>query len=429
MRIVIGLLCASVAFGAVVRIPGPGGEKLGSTPPPPADITVSAFTRAAIVTAISQCTGAVGHRTIFFPQGTYPIASPIPLNGNSCVLFGVRAKSILDATSCSGCYVFDGANGNGVDYTFQDLNLRGGGVRYDYLNGTTNFNHNVFSNLGSQYGLSALAGISGLTFDSNILIGFSCPSPCSSNSPTGIGLSTGISNSSFTNNYFQDLYQGFALGGQRNCPQDCGSNVTITGNTFQGIIRMPIEWTTPTINSTVSNNYASNFRTQTETRSPNGAEASAQFTGQNPTPGCPNYPNGSNPRGIAMDATGFGNRYECNSFCISVVGNGENVTINNNYCQGFTNGVVSIAWGIEIVVNSGQCRNNIMLGSAYGIYDDGQPSSGSTSNNSNNIHCGITNTNPANNQNGNIYSSNCMAAGIPSASPVPNQPFNPVTGI
>lgn len=423
--LVLVTLLAGCSFASVVRIPGPGGSQVSSSPPP-ADITVSAFTQAAIVTAISQCTGAAGHQTIFFPQGTYPISSTIQLNANTCTLFGVRAKSILDGQSC-GCYIFQGASGNGVNYTFTNLKLLGGGFVYDFTNGTLNINHVVLSNLSTQYGLSSLAGISGLTWDSNIVIGFSCPSPCGSNSPTGVGLATGINNSSFTNSYWQDLYQGFALGGGRTCPFDCGVNTTLDRNTFQGIIRMPIEWTTPSANAVVTNNYASNFRTQTEIRSPNGTN-NAVFTGQNPVQGCPNYPNGSNPRGTAPDATGFGNRYDCNSFCISVVGGGANDTINNNYCQGFTNGTVSISWGIEVVVASGQVRNNVMLGPAFGVSDDGQSSDASTTNNSNNIHCGIFNTNPASGTNGNIYNASCMAAGIPAPTPVPNMPFDPVTG-
>lgn len=411
--------CPAVILAQSITIPGPGQSHSASGPPP--DITVSAFTQAAIQTAFNACTGVAGGTTIFFPAGTYVISSSILLPTHPCNLYGVRALSILDGSSCS-CYIFSDPGGRFDGGTIQKLNFKGGGIFFDYFFGET-ITQNVFQLITTQYVLSALNGVTNLTLTNNILTNGTtvCNSPCGSANPTFIQTFSAVSNSTMTGNWIDGAYQGFSLGGSGSP----GSNNVISNNTLLHLIRMGLEFTTQNSNLVVSHNYIAQWRTQDEHASPNGVTCPqagvCTFNGQNPTVGCPNYPNGT-----GTGVNGGGNRYDCNSFAISIVGFGSNVSIDDNLLYGVINDINNACWGIEYVLASGEVKRNVSLNLAYNFFDDGQNSM--NGNVSNNTSCFGFNPNPGTGP-GNVFFASCFAGGVPAVQPVPNQPFNPITGL
>lgn len=384
----------------VVVLPPPVVTTTGPPPAPAvlpssASVTVAGFTQAAIVAALGQCNAA--GKSVFFPAGTYPVSSPIELPATQCKLFGVPNKSILDSSG----YAFHGGN-NGGGNEITGLVFRHSGLTFDWGSGQ-NIHHNVFLLPQVPRVISMLQGITGVTIEKNIVLNAAgCPSPCGSPNPTFLATYSGVTNSKITNNYIDGAYQALALGGGRSAT-DTGTGNNIDGNTILHAVRMGIEWTTPGNNSSVSGNYVGQWRTQNETASPNGAEGNAQYPGQNPTPGCPNFGNGSSK-----------NRYDCNSFGISVVGGGSVVTMQNNVVAA----VPGVSWAYEVVALSGSVSGNKSWNTVYNIFTDNQvpqlwPSI------ANNTSCGGGNTNPGTGP-GNVYTASCTAP-MP---PPPAMPFD-----
>lgn len=417
---ILALTAITLLAGVIVRSPGPGGGVPSVAPPPVADITVSGFTRAAIVTAFNQCTGNAGGRTIFFPQGTYVVNATIPLPAPACTLFGVRAKSIIDTTSCGTCYAFQSSNGALRNGTIYNLNFLRGAINFDYMD-DMNIHHNVFNSIQTASVIGANGGMSNTTIDSNVAYGNPCPSPCGSTSPIFVKVDYVVHDINITNNWIENMWEGMSVGGP-DSPSLPSYNITVTGNTILGSIRMGIEFLRPRDNSTFSNNYIAQARTQNETNFPTNVNSGA-YQGQNPVPGCVNYPNGT-----GNGTQGGGNRWDCDSFAMSIVGYGANIHINNNKLYGNTNGVIGPVWGIETVNrSSSEVRNNVILGYVWNIWDDDVPDS--RGNVSGNITCGSQNPMATAGQGGgNVYSNNCASPGIPAVAPVPNKPFDPVTG-
>jgi hypothetical protein len=365
--------------------------------------TVNDFSQSAVQAAVKACSGG---GTVFFPEGTYTLRSTVELSPGKCTFSGVRSKSILVAPP--GMYAFHAASGSADGDTFSNLVFQNGGLNFDWANSVA-IDHNVFKDITTRSAIAMPGGMDTVTIDSNIQIGYSCTSSCGGGTPGFVYTTAAVRNTRITNNYIDGVYQGISLGGERTA---IGSNNAIDNNTILHPIRMGIESTTPLNNTSFSNNFVALWRTQNESVSPNGAEERAQFRGQNPVQGCPNYGNGS-PQ----------NRYDCNSFGISIVGGGSNDIIHNNRVYG----VPGVSWGAEIVVNSGSFSGNVIMDTALDIWDDDQnlqfrPFI------TGNISCGGLGGNAANKKlfgASNSYSGSCSDRGGPSVQNIPPMPFTP----